>query len=226
MVAEDENRGSQLAEAERLGVGREAVRRVERLGGDLARDLAHGQLVGVEGVLGPVADRLLEHGLVEDVVVAEEGVGAADAGVVLQDVVLVQHVEGEEGRVGLWVDDDGLLEHDRPQRLVEVDAVLEGLDDGVLRQVASVVREVPVVRQGVHHGARAADCDPKSLGIKNHKIIIKKTHNPEQYPLFGDTTYNHPDQLAPSRRSSPAEHGDGDGGWQKHKQLHKQCRES
>lgn len=48
----------------------------------MARNLAVGQLLGVEDGIGPVGSGLVEDALVEDVVVAEEGVGATSTKVV------------------------------------------------------------------------------------------------------------------------------------------------
>lgn len=70
----------------------EPVLGVERLGVDLPRDLGVGHVRRRDERLRPVAPRLVEDGLVEDVVAAEEGVGAAQAGVVLEDVVPVEVV--------------------------------------------------------------------------------------------------------------------------------------
>lgn len=68
---------SHLAQAELLGRGGEGVGGVEGLGADLPGNLAVGQLVRVQDAAGPESPGLVEDGLVEDVVVTKEGVGAA-----------------------------------------------------------------------------------------------------------------------------------------------------
>lgn len=75
-VTEDNDRGSDLSKAEVLDTGCESVVGVECPGGDLTRNLAVGQLLGVEDGVGPVGSGLVEDALVEDVVVAEESIGA------------------------------------------------------------------------------------------------------------------------------------------------------
>jgi hypothetical protein len=70
----------------------ESVLGVERLGLDLPRNLGVGHVRRGDDGLGPVAASLVEDGLVEDVVAAEESVGAAEAGVMLEDVVAVEVV--------------------------------------------------------------------------------------------------------------------------------------
>jgi hypothetical protein len=94
-VSKRNKRRRHLAQAEALDRVGEAVLGVERLGVDLPRDLGVGHVRRRDERLGPVAPRLVEDGLVEDVVAAEEGVGAAEAGVVLEDVVPVEMVTGD-----------------------------------------------------------------------------------------------------------------------------------
>jgi hypothetical protein len=73
----------------------EPVFRVERLGFDLPRDLGVGHVRRRDDGLGPVAPRLVEDGLVEDVVASEEGVGATEASVMLENIVAVEVVAME-----------------------------------------------------------------------------------------------------------------------------------
>lgn len=81
-VTEDNNRGSNLSKTEVLDASGESVVRVEGPGGDLTRNLAVGQLFGVEDGVSPVGPGLVEDTLVEDMVVAKEGVGATRTKVV------------------------------------------------------------------------------------------------------------------------------------------------
>lgn len=71
------NRGRDLANAEVLRLRSEDVLGVESLGLNLTRDLAVGEHCRGEDGCRPVGARFVEDGLVEDVVAAEVGVGAA-----------------------------------------------------------------------------------------------------------------------------------------------------
>jgi hypothetical protein len=156
-VAKDNDGGGNLAEAEVLHVGGEGVVGVEGLGHDLAGKLAVGQHVGGERIGSPEDTGGVEDGLVKDVVVAEEGIGARHAGIVLENVVTVQHVEREEGGVGLRVGNQRHLEHEVAEAAVEAESVEQTLDDGITGQVLAVVGDEVVVGKSVHHRARAAD---------------------------------------------------------------------
>lgn len=76
-VSKGNNREPSLVVAGLLGGLRVGVRWVESLGVDLARELAVCEHRRREGGIGPVRARLGEDGRVEEVVVAEVGVGAA-----------------------------------------------------------------------------------------------------------------------------------------------------
>lgn len=78
VVAEDDDGSSHLAQAKGLGSLGEGVIRVGGSRLDLPEQLAVGQHLGVYGFLGPPRARDVEDSLVEDVVVAEEGVGSAE----------------------------------------------------------------------------------------------------------------------------------------------------
>lgn len=88
----DDKGGSHLAEAELLSGRRERIVGVVGPRGDLPRQLAVGDLLRREDVGGPVDGGGVEDGLVEDVVVAEEGIGTADgrgiSGRLIRDLVL------------------------------------------------------------------------------------------------------------------------------------------
>ena len=114
-VPEGNDGRDDLADAKLLHVRGKGVGGVEGAGVDLARKLAVGEHLHRQRVGGPVDPRLVENGPVEDVVVSEEVVGPAgtglarasmghvgkgglwyipQAGVVFEDVVLVQLVPG------------------------------------------------------------------------------------------------------------------------------------
>lgn len=76
-VPERDHGGHDLAQAELLRRQGEDVRRVVRLGAQLARDLAVGEHLGRHERRRPPLLRLVEHRRVEDVVVAEVGIRAA-----------------------------------------------------------------------------------------------------------------------------------------------------
>lgn len=71
------NRGRNLSNAEVLRLRGEDVFGVKSLGFDLTRDLAVGEHRRGENGFGPVGAGFVEDGLVEDMVAAEVGVGAA-----------------------------------------------------------------------------------------------------------------------------------------------------
>lgn len=212
-VAKDNDGSRHFAQAELLRCLGEGVVGVERLGRDLACDLAHGQLVGIENVLGPVLNGLVKDGLVEDVVVAKGRVAAAHTGVVLEHVVDIEHVEREEGGIGLRVGNEGHLEHERPQGRVKVDAIVQGADDDLFGQVTAVVGEEAVVRKGVHHGAGATDYCQR---------FLRKANLRQDRWIDTSETYSRRDRQEPSCPLSLAEHN---GGWQRRMQPHRKRRE-
>lgn len=156
-ITENNDRRSNLSNTKVLHRRSKRIIRIRRPRFNLPKDLAIRQHLRRHNLLGPIPLRRIKHRLIEDVVIPKQRVGAAQAGVVLEHVVLVQVVEGEEGGVGLWVRDDGLLPHELAQRSVEVEPVFQSVDGVELCDVAAVAREEAVVRERVHHGAGAAD---------------------------------------------------------------------
>lgn len=74
---EDDEWGGDLAEAKLLSSRREGILGIVGPRGDLSRQLAVRDLLWCEDIGGPVDGRGVENGLVEDMVVTEEGIGAA-----------------------------------------------------------------------------------------------------------------------------------------------------
>lgn len=137
-VTKGDDGSQQLAEREILGRRSERVRRVEGLGGDLAPDLGHGETVGINDLVGPVVNCFLENGLVEDVVVSKVEILAADTRIVLEDIMDIELVQREVSGIGLRVDENRLLPHERRQIRIEVEAVAQTSHDVVFRQVTAV----------------------------------------------------------------------------------------
>jgi len=154
--AEHDDRSGNLAQTEGLdGLG-EGVGGVNSSRVDLSDQLPIGKLFGVEDVFGLVCGSLSKDVGVEDVVVAEVGVEPAHACIVLEDVVAVELVEGEEGGVGAGVGRQSLLEHDLCEGLVEAECRVQGVHDLAFGEVLAVVSEEAMVGQRVHHRAWAA----------------------------------------------------------------------
>ena len=119
-VSERDDRRGDLAETELLGRAREGVVGIEGFALHLAVDLRVGEHVCGDGRGCPEGAADVEDGFVEDVVRAEESVGAREGGVVLEHVVNVEVVEREIGSVGLGVRDDGHVEHEFCEGGIEV----------------------------------------------------------------------------------------------------------
>lgn len=137
-IAKGDNRSQQLADGEVLDRRGESIGRVECLGRYLTPDLGHGESVGIEDLVGPVANGLFKDGLVEDMIVTKVGVLTADARIVLEEIVDIKLVECEVGGVGLWVDNNCLFEHDFCQTCIEVEASAQTGNDICFCQVAAV----------------------------------------------------------------------------------------
>ncbi len=161
--AEHDDRSGNLAQTEGLdGLG-EGVGGVNSSRVDLSDQLPIGKLFGVEDVFGLVCGSLSKDVGVEDVVVAEVGVEPAHACIVLEDVVAVELVEGEEGGVGAGVGRQSLLEHDLCEGLVEAECRVQGVHDLAFGEVLAVVSEEAMVGQRVHHRAWAANYTQERL---------------------------------------------------------------
>lgn len=115
------------------------------------------ELLRRDRVRGPPLSSLSEHGGVVEMVVAEVSVGTRQTGVVLEHVVHIELVEGEEGGVELWVGDDGLVPHDAGKGAIEVQAIFKSFDGIIPGDVTTVTGEVAVVGECVEHRAGAAD---------------------------------------------------------------------
>lgn len=74
----------------------------------------------------------------------------------LDRVVLAEVVQREPGRIGDRHGFQGSLEEEVGQGPVEVDGLFQRVKERVSFDVPPVVREVPVIRQSVHHGTGAS----------------------------------------------------------------------
>ena len=74
-------------------------------------------------------------------------------GIVLEDVVVAEVVEGEGGRVGDRVGGQGKVKEEATERLVDVERVEEGVFGHLAGDVLAVVGKEAVVGKGVEHWA-------------------------------------------------------------------------
>jgi hypothetical protein len=91
-VAKGDKGRCHLTEAKVLNRVGEPVLGVESLGVDLPRNFGVGHVRCCDDRLGPVPPRLVKNSLIEDVVAAKEGVGTAEASIMLKHIVAVKVV--------------------------------------------------------------------------------------------------------------------------------------
>jgi hypothetical protein len=153
----DDGRGY-FSKTELFHCSGEGIIRVRRTTLQLPIDLAVRQLLGRDRLVGPPLLALVEHGLVEVVIVAKVCVGPTQACIMLKHAMYIQHLQCKEGGVWLRVCDDGLLPHELPKRSIEVESILETGNHVHFGEVASVAGKKAVVSERVEHRAWAADC--------------------------------------------------------------------
>lgn len=120
-------------------------------------DLAVRDHVAVHDVRRPVLGALVEDGLIEDMIVAGVGVGAAQARIMLEDVVPVEHVQRKERRIWIRIRRQSLLEHDLAQRWIKVQTIIQCIDNNVFRQVLPISVQQAMIGQSVHHRTRTTE---------------------------------------------------------------------
>lgn len=101
-------------------------------------DFGHGESVGIKDLVGPVANRLLEDSLVEDMVVAKVSILPANTRIMFEEIVDIELIEREKGGVGLWVGNNGLFKHQFCQTRIKVEASAQAGYDVGLCKVATV----------------------------------------------------------------------------------------
>lgn len=144
-ISESDNRRSNLTKAELFRCCRECVVRVDRATLNLSKDLTMRQLLRRHCFINPPLLTSIKHRLIKHMVVAQERVGAAQACVMLQDVVSVQVVEREEGGIWLGVCDNSLLPHEFCERAIEIQAAIEAGDGVGFSDITAIAGEKSMI---------------------------------------------------------------------------------